>query len=231
MYKALEEYVVLTKQLSSLQSKMDRIKEYKKILKSYRDTSSNLKVDLINDNKAADEYLESETEYFSKLRDKFSNYAKNFYPKKKSGLVLKTNYGENQLRYELDTRIEDDSSDGVNEARMFCFDLLLLVSKQSDMRFIAHDSRLFANMDPRQREKLFRIVHETCKEDDLQYFCSINEDALCSFQPLMSAPDFKQIVTDNIILELKDDAPESKLLGIQIDIDLEDKKKSINDIN
>ena len=30
---------------------------------------------------------------------------------------------------------------------------------------------------------------------------------------------------DNVILELNDDAPESKLLGIQIDIDLEDKSK------
>lgn len=35
-----------------------------------------------------------------------------------------------------------------------------------------------------------------------------------------------QIVEDNIILQLSDDSPESKLLGIQIDIDLEDKSKT-----
>ena len=35
---------------------------------------------------------------------------------------------------------------------------------------------------------------------------------------------------DGIILELNDDSPESKLIGIQIDIDLEDKSKAADDI-
>ena len=35
---ALEEYVALTKQLSSLQNELNRVQEYKKILKAYRDT-------------------------------------------------------------------------------------------------------------------------------------------------------------------------------------------------
>ena len=46
----------------------------------------------------------------------------------------------------------------------------------------------------------------------------------------MSTEDYKNIVRDNVILELNDDAPESKLLGIQIDIDLEDKSKVTDDI-
>ena len=134
------------------------------------------------------------------------------------------------LRYTLEARIEDDSSDGVNEVRMFCFDLLLLVCKKSNMRFIMHDSRLFANMDPRQRETLFRIVHDVCSENEYQYICSINEDAVLSFKHLMSSEDYSQIITDNIILELNDDAPESKLLGMQIDIDLEDKSKAADEL-
>lgn len=52
-----------------------------------------------------------------------------------------------------------------------------------------------------------------------------------SFQSLMSDTEYEEIVTNNIILELNDDSPESKLLGIQIDIDLEDKNKSSDDIN
>ena len=85
-------------------------------------------------------------------------------------------------------------------------------------------------MDPRQRETLFRIVSETCPKENFQYICSINEDALLSFQSLMSDTEYEEIVTNNIILELNDDSPESKLLGIQIDIDLEDKAKSSDDI-
>ncbi|MDE6968989.1 MAG: DUF2326 domain-containing protein, partial [Eubacterium sp.] len=228
---ALEEYVALTKQLSSLKSELNRIQEYQKILKAYHDTELDIKAMLIAEDKQTEDYLTSEKEYLTSLRNKYWNYAKRFYPKKRSGLVIKNNSGENMLRYTLDARIEDDSSDGVNEVRIFCFDLLLLVCKQSKLRFTMHDSRLFANMDPRQRETLFRIAHDTCQEDRIQYICSINEDAINSFQTLMSAEEYAQIVTNNIILELNDDSPESKLLGIQIDIDLEDKSKNTTDIS
>ena len=228
---ALEEYTALTKQLSSMQNELNHIQEYQKILKSYNDTILNIKSDFIEQDRETSEYLECKSEYFAKLRSIFWNYAKKFYPKKRSGLVIKNNSGENMLRYSLDARIEDDSSDGVNEVRIFCFDLLMLSCKQSNIDFIAHDSRLFANMDPRQRETLFRIIYDTCQKENLQYFCSINEDALLSFKPLMTEKEYKEIIQDNVILELNDDSPESKLLGIQIDIDLEDKSKSNDDLN
>lgn len=228
---ALEEYVALTKQLSSLQNEINRIQEYQKILKTYRDTELDIKASLISDDKETDEYLTQETKFLSDLRGKYGYYAKKFYPKKRSGLIIRNNSGENMLRYNLEARIEDDSSDGVNEVRMFCFDLLLLMCQRSNMQFLFHDSRLFANMDPRQREMLFRIVNEVCQQNDFQYICSINEDALSSVQSFMTADEFEQIITDNIRLVLNDDAPESKLLGIQVDIDLEDKSKSSEDIN
>ncbi len=115
---------------------------------------------------------------------------------------------------ECEALIEDDSSDGVNEVRMFRFDLLLLTCQKSNMRFTFHDSRLFANMDPRQRDMLFRIVNELCQNNDFQYICSINEDALRSVQSIISPDEVKKILTDNTIHELTDDASESNLLGI-----------------
>lgn len=227
---ALEEYVVLTKQLSSLRNEMERIHEYQKILKSYKDIELKIKSSFINQDKETDEYLESIKSITDNLRARFWEYAKKFYPKKRSGLVIRNNYGENMLRYTIDVRIEDDSSDGVNEVRLFCFDLLLLMCKQSKMRFLAHDSRLFANMDPRQREMLFRIVYDVTHNSEFQYICSINEDTILSFKELMSEEEYSKIITNNIVLELNDDAAESKLLGIQIDIDLDDKNKSNDSI-
>ena len=47
----------------------------------------------------------------------------------------------------------------------------------------------------------------------------------------MSEADYEEIAGNNIILELNDDSPESKLQGIQIDIDLEDKSKAAEDLN
>ena len=129
-----------------------------------------------------------------------------------------------------DSMLEDDSSDGVNEVRIFCFDWLILNTTKCNMRFTAHDSRIFANMDPRQRKVLFKIVNEVCKDSEFQYICSVNQDTLDSVKGLMEDNEYKEMIADNIILELNDDAPESKLLGIQIDIDLEDKDKSSVDM-
>ena len=47
----------------------------------------------------------------------------------------------------------------------------------------------------------------------------------------MSDKEYEELVEDNIILKLNDDSPGSKLLGIQVDIDLEDKSKAADDIN
>lgn len=227
---ALEEYVALTKQLSSLKNEMDRIHGYQKILKSYKDIELEIKASFINQDKETNEYLESIKTVTDNLRNGFWEYAKKFYPKKRSGLVIKNNSGENKIRYTLEARIEDDSSDGVNEVRLFCFDLLLLMCKKSKIRFLAHDSRLFANMDPRQREMLLQIAYDVTIDSKFQYICSMNEDTIMSFKELMSIEEYRKIVTDNIILELNDDASESKLLGIQVDLDLEDKYKNIDNM-
>lgn len=228
---ALEEYVALTKQLTSLKNELNRIEEYQKILKTYKDTKLDIKTEFIAQDKEADSYLEDINEKLIKLMNQYSGFAKKFYPKKRSGLSVKNNSGENMLRYSLDARIEDDSSDGVNEVRVFCFDLLILLNKISNIRFLMHDSRLFANMDPRQREMLFRILNEVCSSNNIQYICSINEDAMASVKSFMTEEEYDSIICDNIILELKDDAPESKLLGMQVDIDLEDKSNNSDDLN
>ena len=59
---------------------------------------------------------------------------------------------------------------------------------------------------------------------------SINEDALLSFKSMMEEKEYYNIIQDNVVMELNDDDPSSKLLGIQIDIDLEDKGKSSEDM-
>lgn len=222
---ALDEYVSLTKELSDLKNEISRINEYQHILKTYHDSQLDIKISMMDKDKEADLYLEENNKHLDNLKEKFQEYAKCFYPNKKSGLVIKNKTGDNKLCYTIEARIEDDSSDGVNEVRMFCFDWLLLNCKVSKIRFIAHDSRLYANMDPRQREALFEIVYEGCKNEGLQYICSINEDALLSFKSMMKEETYKKIIQDNIIMELNDDDPTSKLLGIQIDIDLEEKGK------
>ena len=147
--------------------------------------------------------------------------AKKFYPNKSSGLIIKNNEGDNKLRFNIIAKIEDDASDGINEVKIFCFDILILLSKISKIRFLFHDSRLLANMDPRQRKVLFEIVNKFSLNNEFQYICSINEDTLYSIESEMKPEEFVESIKNNIILELTDKSPESKLLGVQVDINLE----------
>jgi hypothetical protein len=80
--------------------------------------------------------LEDTKEYLDKIKNDFWKYAKQFYPKKKSGLLIRNNSKDNTVRYNVEARIEDDSSDVVNEVRIFCFDWLILNTIKSNMRFI-----------------------------------------------------------------------------------------------
>lgn len=58
---------------------------------------------------------------------------------------------------------------------------------------------------PRQRETLFRIVNECCQNTDFQYICSINEDAAIIISVNDGREEYKNIIQDNIIMELNDD--------------------------
>ena len=76
---------------------------------------------------------------------------------------------------------------------------------------------MFANMDPRQRETLFRIVNECCQNTDFQYICSINEDALLSFQSMMGEEEYKNRKPDIIyVYGVKDYDTEMKQFSMMI---------------
>lgn len=218
---ALEEYLSLADQVKILEGTQNRIHEYKQIFKKYQDKKREIKSSYIILDKEVSEYLEKKEEYINSQRKKFRDYCKEFYPKKSSGLSIVNNSNENTIRFDIDAKIEDDSSDGVNEVKIFCFDLLILTTRVSNINFLIHDSRLLANMDPRQRMKLFILANDVSKREKIQYICSANEDSLQSIQQLMIDDDYQNIIGENIILELNDDSPKSKLLGKQIDIDLE----------
>ena len=90
------------------------------------------------------------------------------------------------------------------------------------MRFLCHDSRLFGNIDPRQRAELFRIVDRYCHENGVQYICSLAKDQLASIHAAMPQEEYERIFRDEaFILRLTDESPEGKLLGIQVDMNID----------
>lgn len=218
---ALEEYTALNHRLTDYQLKLERLEEYQNILKSFQNKLIELKEEFNLENKNTQIYLEESENQLKAIRQKYLEMTKTFYPRKRSGLSIENNSGENQIRFNIDARIEDDSSDGVNEVKIFCFDMLLLLQKKSSFDFIIHDSRLLANMDPRQRVTLYRIAYDICEENQFQYITTINEDALNSVASVMDSEEYHDIIEKGIILSLDDGSEKSKLLGLQIDMDLE----------
>ena len=90
------------------------------------------------------------------------------------------------------------------------------------MEFLFHDNRLYADMDKHQRYSLFRLADRVCREMDIQYIATVNEDVIDSVREI-AGEDFQRLFVDPVVLELTD-APggTGKLLGIQIDMQYDD---------
>jgi uncharacterized protein YydD (DUF2326 family) len=218
---ALDEYVSINKKLGDIKLKRKRLEEHQNIIKTYKKKLREIKADYAIENQQAEEYLDSIQELLENIMTTFRELSKSFYDKS-GGIKITNNDGENTLRFNITAKIQDDSSDGVNEVKIFCFDMtLLLLQLNHKVKFIFHDSRLFSNMDPRQRYTLFKLAYNKSKENDLQYIASVNEDTMESFREIMGDGEFQEIIENNVILTLTDESEKSKLLGIQIDMDYE----------
>ncbi|WP_165847894.1 DUF2326 domain-containing protein [Paraburkholderia lacunae] len=133
-------------------------------------------------------------------------------------VTLQNNLGDNKTRYDFDVRIEADGSDGINAVKLFCYDLAVLTAQQNhEMAFIFHDSRLFSDIDPRQRAVLFQTASSASSKDGLQYIATVNQDQLDALQSELSPKEVDELL-GRTVLRLQDDGPESKLLGVQVDM-------------
>ena len=76
-------------------------------------------------------------------------------------------------------------------------------------------------MDPRQRDILFKQAHKHAVGAGLQYIISANEDMLRSIKEYFEPNEYQEVIEKNKILELTDKSDETRLLGIQVDMDYE----------
>ncbi|MEO8499095.1 MAG: DUF2326 domain-containing protein [Planctomycetota bacterium] len=165
------------------------------------------------------EYIKREQPYLRQLMEHFRGYAQELYGNIPSGLVVHNNDGENQLRYDITAHIPNDAADGINQGKIFCYDLLLLTLRaRHSVDFLFHDNRLFADMDFNQRFSLFRLADRVCRENGLQYIASVNEDVIDSVRNV-AGTEFERLFEEPRILELTDEpGGTGKLLGMQIDM-------------
>ena len=87
------------------------------------------------------------------------------------------------------------------------------------MKFLFHDSRILSEIDSRQQATLFKVANDNCLNNDFQYIISLNQNTFDSLKNEMEVDVFEDIIAENIILELTDEANEAKLLGMEIELD------------
>lgn len=216
--RALDQYAAVSAQLSDLRAKLHKLQDYQKLLQKSREDAAAIQIKLAEESIKTNAYLVETADEMSARLEIFSILAKRFYPNAPAGITLQNNIGDNKTRYDFDVRIEADGSDGINAVKLFCYDLAVLMSRQNhSIEFIFHDSRLFSDIDPRQRAVLFQTADFLSSRDELQYIATVNQDQLDALQGVLSPQEFDELL-GRAVLRLQDDGPESKLLGVQVDM-------------
>ncbi len=217
---ALGELLSLKDRVNAIGNQLQRLKDYKALTKKYKDRSAELQVELATASVEAAKYLDQNQPVVNAGADMFRKFARRIYPEKQCGLTIENDSGENQTRFKIDAKIISDASDGINEAKIFAYDLTLIaLQRNHQVRFLCHDSRLFSDIDPRQRAEILRMAAEVSEERDFQYIATVNQDQIDAVRGVMGDELFRKAIGEKTVLELKDDSAEDKLLGIEVDID------------
>ena len=218
--RALDQYVAVSSQRAELLGKLQKLRDYQHLLDKSQNDLVLIKKDLAEETLKTSLYLTEADNDIKHQFAMFAEFAKLVYPDTPAGITLHNNPGENKIRFDFDVRIEADGSDGINSVKIFCYDLaVLLLSCNHHMDFIWHDSRLYSDIDPRQRAILFKIAQEKTAQYGKQYIASMNHDQLEAMRTEMKPDEFSALLDGKaVVLRLKDDGAESKLLGIQIDM-------------
>jgi uncharacterized protein YydD (DUF2326 family) len=218
--RALDYYVSVNSQRAELLGRLHKLQDYQRLLQKSRDDLVHIRKDFAEESIKTNVFLQHAADEINQQISLFSQLSKLFYPEAPAGITIDNNQGENKIRFDFDVRIEADGSDGINSVKIFCYDLaVLLLSSNHNLDFIWHDSRLFSDIDPRQRALLFKVASDYAIANGKQYIATVNQDQLDALKTEFGEPIFDSLFSGrNIVLQLKDDGPESKLLGIQVDM-------------
>ncbi|MGE5342191.1 MAG: DUF2326 domain-containing protein [Candidatus Omnitrophota bacterium] len=217
-HQALDVFVNLSTKSSELKSEYNDIKKYQQLQTEYKNKKNQIDKELSELSEIAENYLKEIESDISELRDYFRSLAKVFYPDSVSGLTIESNSRDNQLCFDIKVKIESDASDGINNVKIFCYDLTVLFKGHNHkINFVFHDSRLFDGIDERQKSDIFKIIIQRFSNSNKQYIATVNQNQLDEIKKYLTE-EFRIIINQNTVLTLTDESDSEKLLGIKVDI-------------
>ena len=218
-HQALDLFVSISNKSAELKAERDSLKKYQELQSEYKIKERQFEKDFIELTEVTEQYLTEIEPDTGVLRDYFRSLAKIFYPDSVAGLTIECNDGENQLQFNIDAKIESDASDGINNVKIFCYDLTILFKGHNhNIDFVFHDSRLFDGIDERQKADLFKTVYQKFAQSNKQYIATVNQNQLDEIKKHMTDDEFENIIAHNTVLTLTDESDYDKLLGIKVDI-------------
>lgn len=216
---ALEERDALRDEIETLRKKKNDLIKYDALLNSLKIKISTLNQELERIKSSAMLYLGYQAKQLEHLQKSFRDITRRFYNEHPG--ILEISVPERFLSckqvFDINPQIEGDGGGGINQVKIFCYDLLVSRMNNGLFDFMMHDSRLFSEMDERQRAICFELIAEECADSGLQYVCSLNHDIFESVLENTQNPVSRKLLKDSVILELSDESVSKKLFGIQFD--------------
>ncbi|HDM8200639.1 TPA: DUF2326 domain-containing protein [Vibrio harveyi] len=212
---AFDEYESVSQQILIKTGEISQIESNLQLAKKIESELSAEKLKNAEIHNEALGYLNSISEYLEKLDDDFRRIVKSFYNNNTGSVIVQLSK-DAQYLYDLDIHVPKDSSQGVNEVRIFCYDMLLYERNRELLGFVAHDGCIFSELDPRQKAQMFKVALEYVNDTGLQYFVNIGQSSLEEIlKSEVLTNSEKEQIRNAIVLNLLDEAPETWLFGSQ----------------
>jgi uncharacterized protein YydD (DUF2326 family) len=212
--KALDEYAAVSSQLSTYKEEYASLMAFAEFDDKLEKEKLELKQRMTTDDAFAADY--KNTDPLGSFSHIYASLTERIYPNAASGLVLENNIGDSQLRFNFKVELAGSESEGINSARVVCFDWLFFMHGQNhSMNFLWHDSSLFSDNDSAPRAKWFSYVLKALRGTGKQYIVSLINENFDSMKEHLGEEDFSALEKAQI-LNLGNASDEEKLLGVTI---------------
>jgi uncharacterized protein YydD (DUF2326 family) len=169
---ALAEYHSLSKEKEYLYEQLNDMQSKAKLLKELKREQADIKLEIDKFKIELIDLEDSLKEHIRFLGRAFRDISEEFYRDKPGFLDIEIiEHFRTDKLYKIEPEIKADGSDGINEMKIFIYDMLVYKLNKNLIGLIGHDNRLFDMVDERQIAESFLY---TSKNVD-QYICSISD--------------------------------------------------------
>ncbi|HRG95355.1 MAG TPA: DUF2326 domain-containing protein [Polyangiaceae bacterium] len=203
---ALEHFTALQSELAKTEARAEALKQRFDTMEAMETGALRLTVERAHLVERLHQSYHDEEETISKAVLTFRDISSRLYEEGKAG-YLHITPGDNGPAFEA--HIPAEKSKGVNNMRIFCFDMMLMALSLARGRspgFLVHDSHLFDGVDPRQRAKALTVGAELAERHGFQYVVTMNTNDV--------PPGFKEHILD---VHLSDASEDGGLFGFRFD--------------